>query len=234
MKLKVYNSAEEIWQAVTEQLAESMKKRPASPFHIALSGASTAQKMFHAWATTYREKIHWDQLRFYWVDERCVGPEDEESNFKHAEDLLFRPLNIPSSHVHRIFGEREPDVEAERYSEVVKWELPGCASCPCFDCIFLGIGEDGHTASIFPDYSALLTDQHCYAVSRHPEGQQRITMTGTLILKSKMILIPVVGASKTAILQKVLHSSNPALPAAYILSHAPQATVFTDSKISLE
>ena len=79
------------------------------------------------------------------MDERCVSPDDEESNFKHADEFLFRPLDIPHAHVHRIHGEREPEVEAEHYSELVKWELPGYASCPRFDAIILGIGEDGHT-----------------------------------------------------------------------------------------
>ena len=142
---------------MTEQLIEKMNMRGISPFHLALSGAGTAQQMFGLWIREYREKIKWEQLRFYWVDERCVSPDDEESNFKHADELLFRPLDIPHAHVHRIHGEREPEVEAEHYSELVKWELPGYASCPRFDAIILGIGEDGHTASIFPSTPELLT-----------------------------------------------------------------------------
>ena len=194
MRLKVLGSAEDALRAMTEQLIEKMNMRGISPFHLALSGAGTAQQMFGLWIREYREKIKWEQLRFYWVDERCVSPDDEESNFKHADELLFRPLDIPHAHVHRIHGEREPEVEAEHYSELVKWELPGYASCPRFDAIILGIGEDGHTASIFPSTPELLTAKCCYKVSQHPEsGQKRITMTGSLILNAKLLLIPVLG-----------------------------------------
>ena len=197
MRLKVLGSAEDALRAMTEQLIEKMNMRGISPFHLALSGAGTAQQMFGLWIREYREKIKWEQLRFYWVDERCVSPDDEESNFKHADELLFRPLDIPHAHVHRIHGEREPEVEAEHYSELVKWELPGYASCPRFDAIILGIGEDGHTASIFPSTPELLTAKCCYKVSQHPEsGQKRITMTGSLILNAKLLLIPVLGNDK--------------------------------------
>ena len=110
MRLKVLGSAEDALRAMTEQLIEKMNMRGISPFHLALSGAGTAQQMFGLWIREYREKIKWEQLRFYWVDERCVSPDDEESNFKHADELLFRPLDIPHAHVHRIHGEREPEV----------------------------------------------------------------------------------------------------------------------------
>lgn len=220
MRLKVLGSAEDALRAMTEQLIEKMNMRGISPFHLALSGAGTAQQMFGLWIREYREKIKWEQLRFYWVDERCVSPDDEESNFKHADELLFRPLDIPHAHVHRIHGEREPEVEAEHYSELVKWELPGYASCPRFDAIILGIGEDGHTASIFPSTPELLTAKCCYKVSQHPEsGQKRITMTGSLILNAKLLLIPVLGNAKTSILQRVINAEeNSVLPAAYIIN----------------
>lgn len=237
MKLKVYHTGDEALRAVTEQLIHLMKQK-RDPFHLALSGASTAQQMYRLWLSEYRQKINWEQLRFYWVDERCVDPHDEASNFKHADELLFRPLDIPLLHIHRIHGERDPQTEAEHYSEMVRWELPGYSNLPRFNCVILGIGNDGHTASIFPQYPDLLTDKHCYAVTQHPEtNQKRITMTGTLILNSKAILIPVIGPGKTAILQKVINTDRTAphlLPAAYIVQHAPEAIIFTDSKISLE
>ena len=206
MRLKVLGSAEDALRAMTEQLIEKMNMRGISPFHLALSGAGTAQQMFGLWIREYREKIKWEQLRFYWVDERCVSPDDEESNFKHADELLFRPLDIPHAHVHRIHGEREPE------------------------------GEDGHTASIFPSTPELLTAKCCYKVSQHPEsGQKRITMTGSLILNAKLLLIPVLGNAKTSILQRVINAEeNSVLPAAYIINHAPEAMIFTDLQVSLE
>ena len=141
---------------------------------------------------------------------------------------LFMPLDIPQNHIHRIWGEQEPKVEAERYSEMVKWELPGYSNMPRFDCTILGIGADGHVASIFSDSMNLLTDQRIYAVSHHPKtGQQRITMTGTVILKSSAILIPVIGPDKQEIMEHLVQKQG-AYPASYIFSHALTATLFTD------
>ncbi len=237
MKLKVYNSAEDALRGMTEQLIHLTRQR-RDPFHLAVSGAGTAQQMYRLWVEEYRKKINWEQLRFYWVDERCVDPQDDESNFKHADELLFRPLEISLLHIHRIHGERNPEVEAEHYSEMVKWELPGYSCLPRFNCVILGIGNDGHTASIFPSTPQLLKDERCYVVSEHPEThQKRITMTAPLILNSKAILIPVLGQEKTAVLQKVMNAGKEdqdLLPAAYIVSHAREATVFTDSKVSIE
>ena len=137
-------------------------------------------------------------------------------------------MDIPQNHIHRIWGEQEPKIEAERYSEMVKWELPGYSNMPRFDCTILGIGTDGHVASIFNDSMNLLTDQRIYAVSHHPKtGQQRITMTGTVILKSSTILIPVVGADKQEIMEHLVHKQG-VYPASYIFSHASTATLFTD------
>ena len=81
MRLKVLGSAEDALRAMTEQLIEKMNMRGISPFHLALSGAGTAQQMFGLWIREYREKIKWEQLRFYWVDERCVSPDDEERSW---------------------------------------------------------------------------------------------------------------------------------------------------------
>lgn len=233
MKLEIFDTAEEVFHALSGRLISAMKLNRSQPFHLALSGGETGQQLFRFWADKYADKVNWDLLRFYWVDERCVEPDDDKNNYKHAEELLFRPLNIPSSHIHRIFGEQDPEIEAERYSELVKWELPGYASTPCFDCVILGIGDGGHTASIFSKTKDLYTDPRCYAVSQHPvTGQKRITMTGTIILKADMLLVPVVGLSKTDVLRSVINeTSETESPASYILSRASNATVFTNCRV---
>lgn len=237
MELKLYDTAECALRGMTDRLLCRLGLT-GKPFHLALSGASTARRMFDLWVREYREKMDWERLRFYWVDERCVAPCDEESNFRYAGELLFRPLGIPLPHIHRIHGECPPETEAERYAEMVEREVPASSGLPCFDGVILGIGEDGHTASLFPDALELLTDRHCYVVSRHPQtGQKRITMTGPLILNAKTILIPVIGREKTTILQRVLHAvrcENYDLPAAYIIAHAPETVVFTDARIRIE
>lgn len=235
MKLEVFETAEAAFHALSRQLVSAIEANKFQPFHLALSGGETGQQLFRFWVQEYADKINWELIRFYWADERCVAPDDDKSNYKHAEELLFRPLDIPSSHIHRIFGEQDPEIEAERYSELVKWELPGYAETPRFDCIILGIGSGGHTASIFPTTKDLYTANRCYAVTQHPvTGQKRITMTGTIILKADMLLVPVVGLAKTDVLKSVMNGiPEEESPASYILSHAVNATVFTNCRINL-
>lgn len=228
MKIKTYKTAEEALRATSEALVAAIKKSESRPYRLALSGGSTAQALFKSWAEKYKDIIPWSNLRFYWVDERCVSPEDEESNYKHACRLLFSPLGIPDNHIRRIRGEQVPEVEAERYSEMVKGELPGDSGTPRFDCVILGIGTDGHVASIFPNNMELLADRRVYAVAQHPiTKQQRVTLTGTVILKSPAILIPVIGKEKQGIMGEIAREAKEC-PASYILAHSPSAIVFTD------
>lgn len=129
-----------------------------------------------------------------------MSPEDDESNFKHADQQLFRPIGIPRTHIYRIFGEKDPSMEANRYSELINQQLPKKNGLPYFDAIILGIGLDGHTASIFSSCNFLLNDTRSYAVAVHPESKQlRITLTGPVILNSTPLLVPVIGENKKAI-----------------------------------
>ena len=190
----------EALELLSEQLAMQVRRKKEEPFFLALSGGETAQQMFRLWTERFSGRIDWDTIRFYWVDERCVPPQDSESNYGHAHELLFGPLNILPAHIHRIRGEEEPAAEAVRYAQEVREELPHRHGIPRFDAIILGAGSDGHTASIFPDSISLMADQNLFAVSAHPgSGQKRITMTGPLILNAAMLLLPIIGKSKAHI-----------------------------------
>ena len=185
--------------------------------------------MFSLWVDEYKDKIDWNNIRFFWVDERCVPPTSPDSNYGHANRLLFTPLRIQADHIHRIKGENEPGTEAMRYSWVVKEFLPLFNQMPTFDCIILGVGEDSHTASIFPTTMELLSDSRNYAVSQQPStGQYRITMTGPLILNGAPLLVPILGTNKEPVVQRLSKGYSPSndTPAAYILSHAVQATIY--------
>ena len=113
MKIENYKDNKDALRALTRQLMDYMaRKEDDEPFNLALSGGETAKQMFALWADEYKDKIDWNNMRFFWVDERCVSPTDAESNFGHANKLLFEPLHIPSEHIHRIHGEGEPGTEA--------------------------------------------------------------------------------------------------------------------------
>lgn len=231
MDVESFKSTREALVALTRELILLIQENGSSPFHLALSGGDTARRLFRLWAQDYSKKIDWPLMRFYWVDERCVPPENEESNFKHANELLFKPLQIPASHIFRIKGEVNPEQEAERYTEMVKNRVTLFSDIPSFDCIILGVGNDGHTASIFQNSMELLTDERCYAVSTHPvTGQKRITMTGPIILNGATLFVPIVGKGKAQVMADLMHAPKPCdtTPACYILSRAQNLTVFTD------
>ncbi len=231
MMIENFEDDKNALRAMTEELIRFMdRKDDGLPFNRALSGGGTAKKMFSLWVDEYKEKIDWDEIRFFWVDERCVPLTDPDSNYGHANELLFKPLHIPNEHIHRIHGEAEPGTEAMRYSRVVKEYLPRHGQLPYFDCIILGVGGDAHTASIFPDDLPLLTDSRNYAVSQHPESRQyRITMTGPLILNGSPLLVPILGPGKEDMLEEMKKNCSVAdlTPAGYILSHAARAFVYT-------
>lgn len=229
MEIKRYNEMKEALRSMTEDMMAMIRRKDFAPFNLALSGGETAKHMFSLWVDEYKDKIDWNNIRFFWVDERCVPPTSPDSNYGHANHLLFKPLRIPADHIHRIKGENEPGTEAMRYSWVVKEFLPLFNQMPTFDCIILGVGEDSHTASIFPTTMELLSDSRNYAVSQQPStGQYRITMTGPLILNGAPLLVPILGTNKEPVIQRLSKGYSPSndTPAAYILSHAVQATIY--------
>lgn len=235
MKLYTFKNTDGVFNALSDRLAAQVETLQR-PFHLALSGGSTAIGMFRRWRTVYRDRIDWEKVRFYWVDERCVPPADEQSNYKHADEELFRPLSIPAGHIHRMRGEAPPEEEAIRYGRLLQKELPESGDEPRFDAIILGIGEDGHTASIFPNQTALLTDPGPCAVGVHPSsGQKRITLTGPVLLNASQIYVPVTGSGKRPMLERILGDPPKAiaidasLPAGYILSRARHSRLYTDS-----
>ena len=229
MKSYIYPAATSTSRALIRYIIDMMNREPERIFHIAFSGGTTPSLMFDIWAHEFKKETPWMRMRIFWVDERCVPPTSPDSNYGHANRLLFTPLRIQADHIHRIKGENEPGTEAMRYSWVVKEFLPLFNQMPTFDCIILGVGEDSHTASIFPTTMELLSDSRNYAVSQQPStGQYRITMTGPLILNGAPLLVPILGTNKEPVVQRLSKGYSPSndTPAAYILSHAVQATIY--------
>ncbi len=183
--------------------------RQRGRFALALSGGSTPLPLYeHLASGKPGEGLEWDQTHFFWGDERPVGPDHPDSNYGQATRTLLSPLNIPFRNIHRIQGELQPAVAAERYQqELTQWfeETP-----PRFDLILLGMGGDGHTASLFPGTQAVReTDSPAEpwvaAVYAPRLESWRITFTPRLIKSARQILFLVTGASKAETLNKVLY-----------------------------
>lgn len=208
-------------QAVAEAFAEYLCQQiaEAEQFHIALSGGSTPKVLFAHLAAAYADKIDWKKVHLYWGDERCVPPTDAESNYLMTQEKLLQYIDIPFSNVHRVLGESIPTEEAIRYGNVINWNLPQRGGLPIFDLIILGMGSDGHTASIFPHQMELLTAEKTCAVAVHPEsGQQRITLTGKVIQAARQIHFLVTGASKKPVIKEIFSKTGnyKSYPASYI------------------
>lgn len=232
MKTERLTTGQEALRALTAHLIRLMDAKSERRFNLALSGGETAKQMYELWVDEYENKVDWGRLHFYWVDERCVAPDSSDSNYGHARRLLFEPLSISSKHIHRIMGENNPEEEAVRYAAEVETAVPLVNGFPRFDCIILGVGNDLHTASIFPHTMDLLTDKRSFATAAHPEsGQIRVTMTGPVLLNDTPLLIPVLGSGKSAVVKALAEGDmeKHPTPAIYVLSKAADATLYTEN-----
>lgn len=222
MNDNLYASPVQASQNLITRILEAMGKEPERPFTIALSGGTTPAVLFEVWEKEYAAYTPWTRIYFYWVDERCVPPTDEQSNFGLANRLLLSKVGISPSHYYRIVGEGAPEEEARLYSSLVKTTVPTENGVPVFDFVLLGIGEDGHTSSIFPDRKDLLTAEEPYCVSINPYNKTiRICMTGRPLTMAKHTCFLVTGENKCSILRQILNKDKEEIyPASYVWHHA--------------
>lgn len=236
MKVFINPTAKETAVSVTRRLVKALQDTKEEYFHLAISGGSTPSQLFHLWANEYADMIAWEKLQLYWVDERCVGPESPDSNYGEAKKMFLDRVPLLTTQIHRIMGENHPIEEAVRYSAMVNVMLPMESGIPIFDMIILGVGNDGHTGSIFPGQDSLFHYPAGYSHSINPyNGQQRITMTGETMIRAKTLLFHVVGAGKKEITPLVLSNAmtDPTLPASYI-SHQARNCEFYIDKLAAE
>lgn len=185
---------------------------------LAVSGGNSPILLFKELAANYTRKFEWKKIHFYWVDERCVPPTDKESNYGSANRFLLEQIPVPPSNIHRIMGEDDPAAEAKRYSDELKANLPHTNGFPALDVVLLGLGTDGHTASIFPGQTNLISSPEAVATSVNPSGQQRITLTGKTINNASTVFFLVTGKDKSEILASVIakQKGSEAYPARHI------------------
>lgn len=172
---------------------------------LAISGGRTPDMIFSELSNNFQDSVNWQKLLVYWVDERCVPPDDPESNYGRAARLLIDNVEIIPDNVFRIMGEHPPPEEVRRYSELLRSNLIIKNDKPCFDLIMLGVGTDGHTASIFPGQEHLFSTGELVAASVNPAtGSKRITLTGPLINNASNIAVIASGHEKKNVISSVL------------------------------
>ena len=229
--LHIYKTPEELAQVFANQLMSWINNFSGDAFHLAISGGKTPELLFTILSQKYADSILWQKVHFWWVDERMVSPDDPESNFGTANRLLFCQIMISEENIHRIKGENDPEAEAISYSEQIQGNLTQQNGWPAFDLILLGMGDDGHTASIFPDQMHLINSNRICQMAIHPQSvQRRITLTGHVINNASKVCFIATGISKADRLAEIWANKEKAnlLPAAHIHPEGGQLAWYVD------
>jgi 6-phosphogluconolactonase len=213
VNLLLYETPEELAEASARDFAtmtqEAMDER--GRFAVALAGGSTPKATYEVLARDYANELDWSRVHVFFGDERTVPPDDEDSNYRMAYETLLS--HVPVGSVHRMRGELSPDEAAASYEEELR-AFFGQVDVPRFDLILCGLGEDGHTLSLFPETAALdVNDRWVVANPVLKLGTTRLTLTVPVVNASRAVTFVVAGESKAEALKEVLEGD--ADPRAY-------------------
>ncbi len=235
-EVKIVSNPQELAEAFASELF-LMVKSSRQRFDIALSGGSTPKILFDVLANSYATKMPWSRIHFWWGDERCVPPTSEESNYGMTQKHLLSRIEMSESQVHRVKGELAPDQAAKDYIREIQSHLNERANWPVFDLIILGMGDDGHTASIFPHEMQLLQSPKICEVATHPEsGQRRVSLTGNVINNANRVYFLISGKSKAKRISEIMNNEKLAskLPISYIEPKQGKLIFFLDENAASE
>jgi 6-phosphogluconolactonase len=206
----VDSTAEAVSRRTAQYFVDAIRAAAAArgKARIAISGGNTPKRAFQLLADSsafYREQIPWDRLELYWVDERCVAPDQPDSNYRMTREALLDHVPLAASQVFRIQGELDPDEAASKYEFDIRksFRLEG-AEIPIFDLIALGMGPDGHTASLFP-HTEGLHEMMRIAIANHVVQKEtwRVTLTWPVINRARDVFFLIEGADKVPALKEV-------------------------------
>jgi 6-phosphogluconolactonase len=213
-EITVLSDLEELSHSAAREFVRiaNEKVKTGCTLSVALAGGSTPKRLYELLADEkepYRSAVNWRNINFFWSDERCVPPDSEESNFRMANEILLKPLGIPSANIYRLKGESEPKTAADEYERLLRLIFNVYADVPQFDLILLGMGSDGHTASLFPQSDVLLENGKLVASSFVKKfGQFRLTLTPSVINRAANIIFLVSGADKASALHELLEGNH--------------------------
>ncbi len=203
-ELRIFEGPSELAAAVADAFVqdagEAIQQRGA--FFVALAGGTTPKNAYRLLAQEPRRShVDWNQVFVYFGDERCVPPESDESNYKMAAEAFLNDVRVPPAHVHRMHGEEDPPAAAREYAQLL---IETMGDLPRFDLVMLGMGTDGHTASLFPGTNPL-TDNERLVRAPYVEkvNGYRITITPLVINNARHIVISTEGIEKAPALYAV-------------------------------
>jgi len=227
--VRVFPDAQALSAAAAAWVADELRDSAAarSRVSLVLSGGSTPRTMYERLATQFRDRIPWPDVHAFWSDERYVPHGDPLSNYRMAKHALLDHVALPVEQVHPMPTHfADPDAAARDYERTVTGFFSGLP--PIFDVALLGIGADGHTASVFPGSPALTSARVALAVIAPADPPSRLTLTLPILAQARRIGVLVAGAGKTAVLAEALSGRNPALPAAALARTAASVVWWVD------
>jgi 6-phosphogluconolactonase len=221
-EVEIFSERSELFRAEAERIVMLAKEASDTRGRclVALSGGSTPRPLYELLATApYATRIDWSRMHLFWGDERCVPPEHPDSNYRMTREALIDRVPLPPENVHRIRGEDRPERAAAAYELLLrKFFGPSDTPARTFDLVLLGLGRDGHTASIFPG-TAAMAEARRWAMAVHieePRDMWRVTLTTVVLNAAADVTFLVAGADKAPRLREVLHAGvdrRPSLPA---------------------
>ena len=204
--IKTVPDAQTLARAAAEHIVECAQEAIADHGHVAvtLAGGSTPRLAYETLATVeFAPRVHWEKVHVFWGDERCVAPNHDDSNYRMAFSVLLRHSPIPVKQIHRMEGELDPKEAAQAYEDQLRSFFG--SKVPRFDLVLLGLGEDGHTASLFPGSKALEEKKHWVAANYVRRlSAWRLTLTAPLINQAANVAFLVSGENKAEVLRRVL------------------------------
>lgn len=233
MNITVFEDLDTLYEKAADSFVELSKKsiKKHDRFTVALSGGYSPKAIFNLLATPeYAEKIEWNKVYFFWVDERWVSLSDEKSNAKMTFETLLDKVPVNKDQIFPMYKDGiEPEDYAKEYEQAIRNVL---GEAGVFDFILLGMGDDGHTASLFPDESVLDENEKWVdAYYLKPQEMFRITLTAPIINKAENILVLAFGENKKHALNEVLNGQyNPKLYPLQLINKKEGFQFFTDEK----
>ena len=213
MNIKIYKTKEEL----SDKLSDYIIKNHINS-SIAISGGNSPKILFKTLSEKLKKNINLD-TKFFWVDERCVAPDSEESNYKMTKETLFRNNIFKSENIFRVKGENDPEKELIEYNKTLKKNLKLENNIPKFDLIILGLGEDGHTASLFPhEFLKFRNKEECLIATHPNSGQKRISLSEKIINNANEVIFYVPGSGKKYVVDEIINKRGNfnSYPASYI------------------
>ena len=206
-KIRIFKNLEELShdtaELFIEQAANAIKER--GRFFVALNGGGTSGQLFQLLATEYREKVDWTKVHVFWGDERCVPPDDPGSNYAQAKEALLSHVPLPDANIHRVKGELEHAEASKNYAVTLGQFASPPLTFPRFDLVYLGMGEDGHTASLFPG-SPVEVSEPTLPVTAHYQDRpaNRVTLTQLVFNEARTVAFMATGEKKARTLAEIL------------------------------